>query len=87
MIRSSRHAHPNSEVELPLRAHIQIGDGENLLLLLLHRVEAGDRTERAIVLEARIDDLRHMTGTWDATPAGVVLRAVPRFAVISVPTP
>jgi hypothetical protein len=58
VIRTSRQAHANTEVEFPFRAHVQIRHGENLLLLLLQRVKTRDRTERTVIFKSHVDSFR-----------------------------
>lgn len=44
-------ADAQTEIDLPLRAEVHIYGGEKLLLLVLDRIEAGDRAERTVVLQ------------------------------------
>src|SRR5438552_13736069 len=51
MVRAASHPHAHAEVELPFRREVQVDSRKDLLLLVPQRVEAGDRTERAVVFE------------------------------------
>src|SRR5207247_2676922 len=52
MVRAAGHPHTHAEVELPFRREVQVDGRKDLLLLVPQRVEACNRTERAVVFES-----------------------------------
>src|SRR5229473_598582 len=57
VIRRTRHTHTEAKIDFPLGREIQVNGGEDLLLLLADRVEARNRTQRAVVLNTSRDFL------------------------------
>src|SRR5258708_1347106 len=57
VIRRTRHTHTEPKIDFPLGGEIQVNGGEDLLLLLADRVEARDRTKRAVIFESPRDFL------------------------------
>src|SRR6266849_1915937 len=57
VIRGACYAHTQPKIDFPLGREIQVNGGEYLLLLLADRVEARNRTQRAIVLNTSRDFL------------------------------
>src|SRR5215470_4882081 len=55
MIGPVGHSHADSEVEFPGGRNVQVYTGEQLLLLVMQRVKARNRTQRAIIFETRAD--------------------------------
>ena len=51
MVSGSGRADPNSEVEFPLRPQIEINGREQLLLLILQRIEAVQRSGGCVVFQ------------------------------------
>ena len=54
MIRRSRDAHPDAEVKLPIRTKIVIDCRDDLLLLLVNRIKAGDVAGAAVIFQAKL---------------------------------
>src|SRR2546430_11698100 len=94
MVGAAGHPHAHAKVELPFRREVQVDGRKDLLLLVLQRVEACDRTERAVVLEsggnlgtevvAEFEVGRELKSLLDA---GSVERAVHRGVERPVPPP
>src|SRR5216684_2075692 len=57
VIRRTRHTHTEPKIDFPLGREIHVNGGEDLLLLLADRVEARDRTQRAVIFESPRDFL------------------------------
>src|SRR5581483_11688852 len=53
-------ADADTEVELPLRAEVEVDGGHDLVLLLAQRVEVADGSQPAVVLQAKRRALRHV---------------------------
>src|SRR6266568_8905261 len=51
MVGVARHAYSDAKVELPIRRHVEINRGKNLLLLVTQGIEVADWTEPAVVLQ------------------------------------
>src|ERR1035437_2379448 len=52
VIRRLRHAHSDTQIEFPLFPEIDIHPWQELLLLIAHRVPAGNRAVGAVILQA-----------------------------------
>src|ERR1035438_7074908 len=60
VIRRLRHSHPDAEVEFPILSEVDIHRRQYLLLLIPNRVEAGNRTAGAVILQAERHLFRHV---------------------------
>src|SRR5436853_7268901 len=65
VIRGTRHTHTQPKIDFPFGREIQVNGGENLLLLLADRVEACDRTQRAVILDAPRDLLGEIVAEFE----------------------
>ena len=58
VVSGGRRPNPDSEIELPLRAEVDVNRGKELLLLLMQRVESSQWAVRGVVLEPSSDLFR-----------------------------
>src|SRR6266513_1464835 len=65
VIRPTRHTHTQPKIDFPFGREIQVNGGENLLLLLADRVEACDRTQRTVILNAPGDLLGEIVAEFE----------------------
>src|ERR1035441_3069249 len=65
MIRCLRHSHPDPEIELPVLPEVDIHRPQDLLLLIPNRVEAGNRSAGAVILQSERHLLRHVLAELD----------------------
>src|SRR5262245_17099390 len=57
MVRAARNADAYAEVEFPVLSKIEIDTGQEHLLLIAQRIEAAQRTERAVIFKAGVHPL------------------------------
>ena len=65
VIRGSGDTNSDAEVELPVGREVEVNRGKELLLLIPHRIEARDWTERSIIFQASINALREVEADFD----------------------
>src|SRR2546425_6372282 len=79
MVGRARDADAKAEIDFPLRRNVEVDGRKNLVLLLAHWVEAGDRPQRAVVFQAAGDFLREVVAEFEIRrklEAAVDIRAV-----------
>ena len=92
MVRGLGHAHAHAEIEFPVLAQIDIDGGQELLLLVAHSVETGERAYGAVILHSHSHFLGHVVTEFDvgrelepALGLGSMQRAIERRVEGQVP--
>src|ERR1700722_9525990 len=92
MVGGSGRAYSDPEVELPVRPQIEINGRDKLLLLLVQRIEPGNRSVRGVILEPSCNPLGEVVSHFHVGRedyalmyAGAVKRTVKRGIEAQIP--